>query len=115
MDLTASILAVAGATTPTGYKLDGLNLLPSLSGQAPIVERQLFWRIKRPRQQQRAVRSGRWKLLQDGVNFYLFDVSADPGERHDLTADHPEMVRKLSAALDDWEKDVDASYNKSGG
>jgi arylsulfatase A-like enzyme len=108
MDLTASVLAVAGATTPTGYKLDGLNLLPSLSGQLPIVERQLFWRIKRPHEQ-RAVRSGHWKLLQDGVNFYLFDVSADPGERHDLTAEHPEMVRKLNAALDDWEKDVDAT------
>jgi len=109
MDLTASILAAAGATTPTGYKLDGLNLLPSLSGQSPIVERQIFWRIKRPRLQQRAVRLGRWKLLQDGVNFYLFDVAADPGERHDLTANHTEMVRKLSAALDDWEKDVDAA------
>jgi arylsulfatase A-like enzyme len=108
MDLTASILAAGGATTPTDYKLDGINLLPSLSGQSPIVERQLFWRIKRPRQQ-RAVRSGRWKLLQDGVDFYLFDVTVDPGERHDLTADHPEMVRKLSAALDDWEKDVDAA------
>ena len=55
------------------------------------------------------MRSGRWKLLQDGVNFYLFDVAADPGERHDLTANHTEMVRKLSAALDDWEKDVDAA------
>jgi arylsulfatase A-like enzyme len=113
MDLTASILAVAGAALPANYRLDGVNLLPSLSGQSPIVERQLFWRIKRPAEQ-RAVRSGRWKLLQDGVNFYLFDVSADPGERHDLTAEHPEMVRKLNAALDAWEKDVDASYNKSG-
>ena len=113
MDLTASILAAAGATTPTDYRLDGVNLLPSLSGQSPIVERQLFWRIKRPRQQ-RAVRSGRWKLLQEAADFYLFDVSADPGERHDLTAEHPELVRKLNAALDDWEKDVDASYNKSG-
>jgi arylsulfatase A-like enzyme len=107
MDLTASILAVAGAAVPAGYKLDGVDLLPSLSGQSPILERQLFWRIKRPRQQ-RAVRSGRWKLLQDGVDFYLFDVAADPGERHDLTAQQPEMVRKLSAALNDWEKDVDA-------
>jgi arylsulfatase A-like enzyme len=109
MDLTASILAVAGAAVPPDYRLDGVNLLPSLSGLSPIVERQLFWRIKRPRLQQRAVRSGRWKLLQDGVNFYLFDVAADPGERHDLTADHPEMVRKLIAALDDWEKEVDAA------
>lgn len=105
MDLTASILAATGATIPANYKLDGLNLLPSLSGRSPAVERQLFWRIKRPHEQ-RAVRSGRWKLLQDGRNFYLFDVSDDPGERHDLTAAHPELVRKLNAALDKWEKEV---------
>lgn len=107
MDLTASILAATGATIPTTHKLDGLNLLPSLSGRSPAVERQLFWRIQRPRDQ-RAVRSGRWKLLKDGRNFYLFDVSDDPGERHDLTAAHPELVRKLNAALDAWEKDVAA-------
>jgi arylsulfatase A-like enzyme len=108
MDLTASILGLTGSTIPATYKLDGIDLLPSLSGRSPLVERQIFWRIKRPREQ-RAVRSGRWKLLQEGADFYLFDVSADPGERHDLTAEHPELVGKLNAALDAWEKDVDSS------
>lgn len=106
MDLTASILAVTGSAAPATYRPEGINLLPSLGGQSQIVERQLFWRRPRP-VLQRAVRSGRWKLLEDGGNFYLFDVSADPGERHDLTAEHPELVRKLNAALDQWEKDVD--------
>lgn len=105
MDLTASILAVTGTTVPTAHKLDGLDLLPSLNRRSPVAERQLFWRTKRP-YEQRAVRSGRWKLLQDGRNFYLFDVYADPGERHDLTATYPELVRKLNAALNEWEKTV---------
>ena len=109
MDLTASILTATGATTPTSYKLDGIDLLPSVSGRSPLVERQLFWRIRRPHEQ-RAVRSGRWKLLQDGSNFYLFDVSEDPGERHDVTAAQPDLVRTLSAALDAWEKDVGTHY-----
>ena len=107
MDLTATILALTGATVPSDYRLDGIDLLPSLSGQSPIVDRQLFWRL-RPRLGQRAVRSGRWKLLQDGANFFLFDVANDPGERHDLTTKHLDLVHKLNAALDDWEKDVDA-------
>jgi arylsulfatase A-like enzyme len=109
MDLTATILAATGATIPTTYKLDGVNLLPSLSGRSPLVERQLFWRIKRPHEQ-RATRSGRWKLLQDGSDFYLFDVSEDSGERHDLTAAHPELVRKLNGDLDAWERDVGTHY-----
>jgi arylsulfatase A-like enzyme len=105
MDLTASILAATRATIPNTYKPDGVDLLPTLSNPSKRVERELFWRVKRPHEQ-RAVRSGRWKLLQDGTNFYLFDVVEDPGEHHDLTASHPEIVRKLNGALDAWEKDV---------
>src|SRR5687768_3562854 len=105
MDLTASILAATGATIPATYKPDGLDLLPILSSRSPVVERQLFWRVKLPNTQ-RAVRSGPWKLLQDGRTFYLFDVAADPGERHDLTSARPDLVRTLNAALDAWEKDV---------
>ena len=110
MDLTASILAATGTPVPADYRLDGIDLLPSLSGKSAVVERQLFWRL-RPRLGQRAVRSGRWKVLQDGANFYLFDVANDPGERHDLTTEHLDLVRKLNAALDAWEKDVDAKKN----
>lgn len=105
MDLTASILAAAGATIPATYKPDGIDLLPVLSGRSPAVERQLFWRVKLPREQ-RAVRSGPWKLVQDGRNFYLFDVAQDPGERNDLTGANPELVRRLNSALDAWEKEV---------
>ena len=107
MDLTASILHLAGAVVPSSYKLDGIDILPSLTGKSPIVERQLFWRRKGAIPQT-AVRSGRWKLLHDGANFYLFDVAADPGERHDLTAEHPEMVQKLATMIDAWQKDVDS-------
>ena len=32
----------------------------------------------------------------------LFDVKADPGERHDVAAEHPEVVRRLEAAYDHW-------------
>ena len=106
MDLTATILALAGATVPASHKLDGINLLPTLTGRAPLVERTVFWRRVRP-SLQRAVRSGQWKLLWEATNFYLFDVAADPAERNDLTAAHPEIVRRLKAAIGSWEKDVD--------
>lgn len=105
MDLTATILAAAAAIPPD-HALDGRDLLPILSGASPIVERRLFWRIKRP-VEQRAVRAGGWKLLMVGAKFYLFDVANDPGERHDLTAAHSEMVRTLNLAFDAWSGDVD--------
>lgn len=106
MDLTASILAATGTPVPDSYHPDGIDILPILRGDAPLLERHLFWRINRTQRQQRAVRSGRWKLLVDASQFLLFDLGADPGERIDLAARHPELVVMLKRLLGDWERDV---------
>lgn len=107
MDLNASILAATGIALPDGYRPEGINILPALAGQVPLVERRLFWRIVRPERQQKAIRSGNWKLLVDGGQYLLFDVNADLGERDDLAAQHPDLVVRLKALLAEWEKDVD--------
>jgi len=99
MDLTASIVAATGTVLATGHRLDGINILPSVTGEAPVVDRQLFWRIARSERQQKAARSGQWKLLVDGNHFLLFDLRDDVGERRDLAAQHPELVLKLKGLL----------------
>ena len=104
MDLTASIMAITQTRTPTEQGFDGVNLIPSLSGKTRPIERELFWRIVRPTLQQKAVRSGRWKLLIDNRSYLLFDLSTDLAERHDLAAQHPELVRKLKRSIEEWEK-----------
>jgi arylsulfatase A-like enzyme len=106
MDLTATILRAAGADTRAA-RLEGIDLLPLLTGATPPTERTLFWRVATAERQQRAVRSGIWKVLIDGSQQFLFDVTSDPGERNDLSAKRPELVRKLKAQIDAWEKDVD--------
>jgi hypothetical protein len=72
------------------------------------MDRTLFWRIDVPLRQQRAIRSGEWKLLRDGDNLLLFNLKADIGERHDLAAARTDLVSKLLPLLIAWEKDVDA-------
>jgi len=56
---------------------------------------------------QKATRSERWKLLVDGGQYLLFDLRDDPGERHDLAAQHPDLVVLLKGKIADWEKAVD--------
>ncbi len=116
MDLNASILAASGATTPAGYLPEGIDLVPSLAGEMPVVERSLFWRLIRPERQQKAVRAGQWKLLVDGGQYFLFDLKRDSAERNDLAAQHPETVARLKALLAAWEEDVDrdAAASKPG-
>jgi arylsulfatase A-like enzyme len=105
MDVMASILAATGTSTPMSYRPDGVDFLPTLR-DGPTVEQNVFWRFANPSRQQRAVRSGRWKLLVDGTQLLLFDLTKDAGERNDLAAVHPEIVRSLQRLLADWEKDI---------
>jgi arylsulfatase A-like enzyme len=107
MDLTASILAVANVPLPADARLDGINLFPVLEARAPLVERTLFWR-SHPARQQRAVRSGEWKLITDVGRPLLFNLKDDIGERRNVVAEQPAVARRLRDLLLAWEREVAA-------
>lgn len=112
MDLTASILAAAGVTIPESYRADGINLLPLLAG-GTTVERTLFWRITNPVRDQKAVRRGRWKYLQEGpltsrANAeFIFDVEQDPGERQNMVVERADLLPGFRKSVAEWEADVE--------
>lgn len=113
MDLTASILAATATPIPPDARLDGINLFPVLERKAAPVERTLFWRTAGPspvNMNQKAVRSGDWKLMIDGAasRSFLFNVKDDPGERDDWFARRQDIARRLQQLLSEWERDVDA-------
>lgn len=110
MDLTATFLAAAEAKLPSEYKPDGINLLPILTKEKPEQDRTLFWRIDRSNRKQWAVRSGKWKFIDDGHTMdLLFDLENDIGERHDVNYKHMDIVHDLKAKLKAWEAEMDAS------
>lgn len=97
-DLYATAAAAAGAALPSDRKIDGVDLLPFVSGEASGVPHEaLFWRSGTS---QSALVDG-WKLnVSDPPGrSWLFDLSADPTERHDLSAERPEKLAALRAAL----------------
>ena len=109
LDLLPTALAAAKADVPKDAKLDGVNLLPYLTGQTKEAPRRsLFWRYG----EQFAVRQGEWKLVHamDHVSkppVYktgLYDVARDPAEERDLSAEHPEKVKALRGAWEVWDK-----------
>jgi arylsulfatase A-like enzyme len=107
-DLTASILAATGTPPPAPPGLDGINLLPILGGESPVVERTLFWRTLYANRRQFAVRSGDWKLLIDGESAFVFNLRNDIGERNDLARERQDVARRLRPLIAGWVKDVDA-------
>ena len=107
MDITASILAATGTAVP-GPALDGIDLLPLLSGTSPTVERTLFWRMLYANRRQRAVRSGDWKLLIDGESALVFNLRADVGERNDLARTRQDIAQRLRPLLAAWEEEMNS-------
>lgn len=105
LDVVPTALAAAGVTIDPAWKLEGVNLLPHLTGANKEKPHQsLFWRLG----EQWAVRNGDWKLVAsriDGPQPRLYDLSNDLGETNDLAAKHPEKVTELKAEWDAWNAD----------
>ena len=113
VDWSATILSLAGAKPPQQHTLDGIDLLPILSGKKPNVHRTLFWRrvqdpVRKGVDPHRAVRDGKWKYIDkpDGTQ-YLHDLSADVGETKNLASQQPDRAAMLKKLLDTWESGLE--------
>lgn len=105
MDWTATILAAAQAKPDPAFSLDGINLLPVLTGAKREIERTLYWRTFQHRKQ-KAVREGNWKYLQDESGEHLFDLANDEAEKNDLKEREPAVLARLKEMHARWEKTV---------
>lgn len=108
LDIAATALAAAGAeTTP---RLDGVDLVPFLTGRRPAAAHpDLYWRAT----PSRAVRSGDWKLIlaetpQGARQTFLFNLRTDPGETRNLAKAQPAIAARLANKLDAWEQGLPA-------
>ncbi|MCC7373395.1 MAG: sulfatase-like hydrolase/transferase [Verrucomicrobiales bacterium] len=105
LDLHATALAAAGIAIDPAWKLDGVDLVPHLTGKvAQAPHDALFWRFG----QQFAIRQGDWKLVRGGTNAaaQLFDLSADPGESKDLAETEASRAKQLQSAWDQWNSEL---------
>jgi arylsulfatase A-like enzyme len=118
MDWMPTLLAAAGVPSDPAFPLDGMNLLPVLTGGAAPTPRKLFWRYKA--NAQRAARDGDYKFLKILNNTFLFNVVEDPMERANLKDRHKEIYDRLVAEWSDWnatmlpEVDESATDNFTG-
>jgi arylsulfatase A-like enzyme len=103
LDILPTAAAAAGARVPTDRPIDGINLLPHLSGKASSPPHEtLFWRTGGG--EAAAVRQGNWKLVKTSGRTELYDLEADIGEKKDLASGKPEIVSRLEAARQSWNR-----------
>jgi arylsulfatase A len=101
VDFLATTCELAGLAAPTNT--DGISIVPTLRGQPQRVKHEaLYWEIyEGPTPFQQAVRLGDWKGYRTALKgpLELYGLTADPAERHDIAATHPDVVKKIEAIM----------------
>ena len=104
IDMLPTLVDLLASKKPDGPPLDGVSLKPPLLAlDKPMPERTLFAHVQReflpPKWKQSAVMTERWRLI-DGEE--LYEITTDPGQEADVSADHPEVVQRLRADYETW-------------
>ena len=105
LELVPSLLAATNAKPPEGVKMDGFDMLPILRGEAKSPRKEMFWQ----RRGDKAARFENWKWLESAKGQGLYDLSNDLGEKHDLSAEKPEIAKMMQDRFAKWRTEMDAS------
>jgi len=122
IDILPTFVKLAGGAVPADNKIDGVDISPILLGKAKESTRTVQYYFSSNTLQ--AVRQGPWKLAIAKQNEatsaatgtphkydpkfvpILYNLDTDIGERHDLAAQHPDIVKQLRALAAAMDKDL---------
>jgi len=101
LDIFATIVAQNQERVQLKNPIDGVDLIPYLSGEAKgMPHSQLFWR--RHDQKKVAIRQGDIKLQTIDTVSLLFNLKHDIGEQENLTNKENETLQQLQTAQAQW-------------
>ncbi|MEE2947357.1 MAG: arylsulfatase [Verrucomicrobiota bacterium] len=105
IDLLPTLMEYCGIKEYKTKPLDGRSLVPLIDGDtATWPSRMLFtvWGGTRLDEGRRAVRTDRWRAVNERRGWELYDMLNDPFQRNNLAQAKPNVLRKLSAAYEGW-------------
>jgi len=116
VDIFATVAAAAGIKAPATQPLDGVNLLPFVTGENPGTPHQVLFACNGRNSKQWSVREGDWKLVSDYPDTSFFQArprpetlvglyhmtESVPKERKNQIAEHPEIAAGLRKTYDDF-------------
>ena len=116
LDVLPTAIIAAGGKTDPSWQLDGVDLMPYLTGKPTSRPHQtLYWRYG----PQWAIRHGDLKLVVSKGGSgqpELYDLATDIGESKDLASAQPAKVKELQALWDKWSAEqAPASTPDAGG
>jgi len=113
IDVLPTLIDLCGIDPPKGVTFDGTSIVPLLNGRADWPERTLFvhsQRIEHPQKWRKsAVMTQRWRLVNGKE---LYDIQADPAQKTNVAADHPDVVKDLRTAYEGWWADLSRRFGE---
>ncbi len=110
IDLFAVFAGLAGVKMPADRVVDAKDIRPLFEGREMKHDRTICWTFNK----EDAVRMGDWKLhLTGGKVDGLFDLSTDPGEKRDVSSQHPERVKEMQVLQAKWKTECEAQQTSA--
>ncbi len=116
VDWLPTLCAIVGVHVDAD-DFDGEDTSAAWLGKSPHVRiKPLLWKTSSPGSAS-FIREGKWKLRHptrknDG-DVELYDITDDPAESNNVAAQHPEIVKKLSAKVNGWVDKLPSEYVKT--
>ncbi len=129
MDLLPTLTRLAGGQAPTDRVIDGKDIFPLMTGEPDARSPYEAFYYHTSRGQLAAVRCGKWKLHIKPVQprrkqnqpkpkpitgVQLYDLSTDINEATNLADKHPDVVKKLTELLTNFDKEIESNLRPPG-
>jgi arylsulfatase A-like enzyme len=100
-DLLPTLIDLCGLKVPPGAHFDGTSLAGLLKGTADALpDRMLVVQYgQTPTKGDAGVLWNKWRLVKDSE---LYDIASDPGQKTDVAAEHPDVVKKMRDHYNAW-------------
>jgi arylsulfatase A-like enzyme len=117
-DWLPTLAELCGLPAPQQH-LDGRSIAGVILKSSPSPHERFYWHLGGGKNAQWVVREGPWKLLGNPRDTsdtapltgaddpFLANLNADPGERRNVAAEHPDVVSRLRRLRDDFLQSLD--------
>ena len=111
-DYLPTIVDIVNLKLPKDRPFDGISLLPLIKGEMKERPRPIAFESAN----QLALVDNQYSLYSAnrGKTWKLFDLSADSGQKKDISGQHPKIVQQMSAYVTQWRASCTKSREKAG-
>lgn len=110
IDVFPTLIELCGLVMPKTFPQDGRSLVPLMDGKSDDWPDRIIFQQHQvpanPDRQTGSLRTQRYRMVNEGRGWELFDMENDPGQTKDIASQRTELVAELTAAYEKWWSEI---------